>query len=787
MVIGKNHLVDGQVSFEKGVETHEAPSRVPRNQLCNLVNGQTRTDYIGPRPRWKQVALSFDSESDETAFVDGLFQGFNSYIPSTANAHLVFSVRGRLWAVDALGAGAVGELILPDANPVGLRQVWFEQAECFLIIQDNQSKPMIYDGASVRRSNIAGTGGTDADGTPLYEVPVGNVMCYSGGRLWVALPDGQSFVAGDGVFGPTGTPAYQSRDSVLRFTENTYLAGGFAFAVPSNLGPITAMRALGNLDTSLGQGPMQVFTPSGSFSIQAPLDRALWATTSDPIKTVSLMQYGFLAQASTVNVNGDLWGRALNGIRSFMIARRDFGSWANRAMSHEVGKWLERDDVNLLRYGSAATFDDRLLETVGPRYEMDHGTCHSGLVALDFHPITAVAQVEQPTWDGMWRAEWGDILQIHSFTFRGIEYCFAAVLSAADVQGDRFIQLWRLTTERGPDVASDGTEYRIGRVLESPRLDFSPSGSNRLELKKLEASDSWLSAVSGTVDVWLYYRPDEYPCWFFWKHWQICARVQRCSGDVLDASDVCLRGLNLKPQYRARIGSLRPPDSVMPDTGLPSRDAYAFQYRMETDGDCDVTAVRLLAVRLVEQTFGSPLPETASCEEVICCDEGDTTAGEEESEGDNGGEEGGNGNGNGGNGNGNGDGGGPTTDKTFPGLPSLDPVPFTCEGANTYGPMQIRDPATLALNYVGINPGAQTPEDYLASWPGCLDAWALAVWADFVATGIPFTLARLIWKDVHTGGLSWMAMEVYPALAGNYHGVIDLDTKLMVEYCPVLT
>ncbi len=629
MIIGKGHLIDGQVEFSKGVETHEAPSRVPRNQMCNLVNAQTRTDYIGPRPRWKQVALSFASGGDETAFASGLFQGFHDYIPATANAQLVFSVSGRLWAVDALGTGAVGELLLPDANPVALRHVWFEQAECFLIIQDNQSKPMIYDGASVRRSNVSGTGGVDADGTPRYEVPVGNVMCYSGGRLWVTLPDGQSFVAGDGVFGPTGTEVYGSRDSVLRFTENEYLAGGKAFAVPSNLGPIAAMRNLGNLDTSLGQGPMQVFTASGAFSIDAPLNRDLWALLQNPIKTVSLMQYGFLSQESTVNVNGDLWGRALNGIRSFMIARRDFGSWANRAMSHEASKWLERDDVQLLRYCSAATFDDRLLTTVGPQYDRERGVYHSGLVSLDFHPITAIAQVEQPTWDGMWHASWGQLLQLHSFTFKGIEYCFAAVLSTADENGHRFIQLWQLMTDRGPDVSEDGTEYRIQRVLESPRFDFAPSGSSRLELKKLEASDTWLSQVSGTVDIWLYYRPDEYPCWFFWKHWQICARTRRCPDDVLAPGDTCLRGLNLKPQFRARIGSLRPPDNVIPDTGLVARDAYGFQYRMEIEGDCDLTAVRLLALRIVEQTFGSPLPGTATCEEVICCPAGDTP--EEES------------------------------------------------------------------------------------------------------------------------------------------------------------
>ena len=44
------------------------------------------------------------------------------------------------------------------------------------IWQDGQSVPLIYNGVSVRRSNVRGTSGTDADGTPLYEIPVGTLM-----------------------------------------------------------------------------------------------------------------------------------------------------------------------------------------------------------------------------------------------------------------------------------------------------------------------------------------------------------------------------------------------------------------------------------------------------------------------------------------------------------------------------------------------------------------------------------------------------------------------------------
>ena len=78
-----------------------------------------------------------------------------------------------------------------------------------------------------------------------------------------------------------------------------------------------------------------------------------------------------------------------------------------------------------------------------------------------------------------------------------------------------------------------------------------------------------------------------------------------------------------------------------------------------------------------------------------------------------------------------------------------------------------------------------SPVDYLAAYgaPGCLEAWAHAVWDAFLASGIVFTHAQLIWKDVTMGGLQWMAHEVYPNEAGGYHGVIDLSTKITVVYC----
>ncbi len=807
----RNSVSDGQVTFEKGVDTYRAPTRVPRNQSCLLINQTTRQDFVGPRPGWKQVSLRFfrfDTETDrytpdpavKEGFETGYFQGANSYVPDKGPSHIVLSISGHIYKAGVLDNGIVQEAVLANGSapdrPSNLRQAWFKQAEIFLVIQDGQSKPLIYTGDSMRESDVDGKGGTDANGKPLKEVPVGTCMEYSGGRLWVTLPNGRSFVAGDGVYGPTGTEAYGSRDSVLRFTENQYLTG-LPFAVPANMGPIRAMVALANLDTSLGQGPMQVFTPSGAFSVQAPFDRALWALVTDPIKTVSLLDQGALSPWATVLVNGDVWYRSLDGVRSFFIARRDFGTWGNRSMSYEVIKHLKDDNIPLLDHCSGALFDNRLLITSSPQHSTRSGTYHRGLVVDDFIPLTSQQGTEPPCWDGLWTGH--DILQILNVPSQGNMHCFAIVLAPYGDDGLRRIQIWELMRDRFVDIADDGSKARIARALEGPRLDF----NNRLEHKTLETCEIWADNVRGTVDFALFYKPDDYPCWFFWKSWEVCATIERCS---IAGGGPCTDGMNLKPQYRYRMTGTRPPDNTIAATKQAARVGYTFQYRLETVGEAEITAIKIGCTTNVQETFGS-VPES-DCTEIVCCSANDfaypprralvgiveedtniwittednvvfRTEGQEQVNGAGGG--GGSGGGGGG---GNNDGGGGTVTSP-PAVPAW-PIPpeYPCLDRNTFGPLVVQDPITMESLPVGCAPGSLDPVTYLAQFPGCLEAWANDIWSQFVAAKIPFTQARIVFAEIHTTGFGFMAIQVYPEQAGGYGHVIDLDTKLIIEYCP---
>jgi hypothetical protein len=84
------------------------------------------------------------------------------------------------------------------------------------------------------------------------ELPPGRMLVYGMGRIWECLTDGKQFVAGDIVGGSSGTQTYNYTDSVLRVTENSYLAGGGNFRTPSSGGTINAMIFTATLDVFIG-------------------------------------------------------------------------------------------------------------------------------------------------------------------------------------------------------------------------------------------------------------------------------------------------------------------------------------------------------------------------------------------------------------------------------------------------------------------------------------------------------------------------------------------------------
>ena len=164
------------------------------------------------------------------AFQDGKFQGASYYDGIIQKSQLIASIGGKIYRVSPMDDFKVYDITPSSANSSRLNKAWFCQAEEFMLIQDGQSKCIVYDGSNSWRLS------RDTD------LPVGTAMAYGMGRVWVALPDGFSFVAGDLVYGSSGTAAYGFRDACLSITENDFLNEGGAFAMPANSGGICSIR-----------------------------------------------------------------------------------------------------------------------------------------------------------------------------------------------------------------------------------------------------------------------------------------------------------------------------------------------------------------------------------------------------------------------------------------------------------------------------------------------------------------------------------------------------------------
>ena len=459
-----------------------------------------------------------------------------------------------------------------DTNDPDTKIGWHVQAENYWIYQDNESLPIIFNGTSTRRSSIADK-----------EVPVGNVMAYTMGRLVVALPDRVTFRAGDILFGPSGTAALNYKDALLKFTENEYLneGGDFiarVFGAPSNSGPILSMGAATMTDTQLGQGPLVVGTPNSVFTVKLPFDRNEWKNLSYPLQTVNPLK-GPLSQRSTVLVNSDLWYRSTDGIRSYMLAHRAFGTWGNTPQSTELGDLLSYDTEWLLENGSAVLFDNRLLMTVSP-VDSEHGVYHRGLVALDFDLVSSIKKKLPPAWESIWTGV--RPLQLVNGMVNNQERVFIYALGADDK-----VQIWEM--EKG--LKKDNVDQPILWSFETPSYNCGDSDF----FKKLEHGRIIFDSISGPVIWTVKFRSDLSKCWVLWDSGEFCAREVDCSVG-------CDSPHTLNEQERTPIKLRTPPDTFDPISKDKQRTGYEFQARVEVTGYAHVRQLRIFCLPEPEST-----------------------------------------------------------------------------------------------------------------------------------------------------------------------------------------
>lgn len=644
------------LSFLGGHNSGVMPHLLEPDQAFELWNCTVRGGSVYPRPGIKPISLTFPSDEVETWFKTKKNQGVKVFNGLNGKTLQIWSIGGRFFSVDvnssgmvleitpilnttvsiAFNAPAVGASVAVSVTDSDLVRVGYPikiggktytvtaksgstltavnvddtpaaviaagtvvsyldvnsqntgisymiQAEDFLIAQDGISKPFIFDGGSARRSM-----------TEKNEIPTGTVMAYGIGRIWLAT-GGNKFIASDIVYGPSGTASYDRRDAILKFTENTFLTGGGSFTAK---GTITAMQFVSSMDTSTGQGPLMVITENAFCSVNAPANRDAWSTVTDPIQTISLLANGATSFYGTVpTVNGDIFYRSLDGLRSFFVSRREYGSWGNTPISGEIDPIIENDAEDLLKYQSAIVFNNRLLFTLGSKPDR-YGASWKGIGVIDFDTISTMKGKAPPVYDGVWTGV--DPVWLFSGMYGRKERAFIAALNA-----DGENELWEIS-EKDQFDDNDG---RIKWTIITKGFAF----KDAMEMVRLENLELFIKNVIGDCDITISYRSDDYPCWFQWTADSVCANYRRCI-----AWENCETPIAFRGGYKTRIGFGQPSDLDETNDGKPARLGYIHQLKIEIEGYCEIQKFRITATQVDEEPAPRvDLPE--GCQEINCC------------------------------------------------------------------------------------------------------------------------------------------------------------------------
>lgn len=347
-----------------------------------------------------------------------------------------------------------------------------------------------------------------ANGATIFsvpEIPAGRMGCYGMGRNWVSLPNGISYVASDLVGGPSGSAIYDYRDSALKMVENRFLSGGGSFSIPVSGDQITAMRFMANLDASLGQGPLQIFLQGSAFTCNAPIDRTIWESLTNPIQSESMINNGSMSQNGTVLDNSDIIFRSPDGMRSFLLARRDFDTPGNVPFSREITRLIAGDRLSLLAFCSAINFDNRSIFTARP-VQGANGVYHTSLAIKNNDPLSTIKAKLPAIWEGEWTGLNCYQLVLARVLLVDRAYAFHANLDTGATE------LYEILTS---DVSRAGD---VEWSFESPSI-FQYQPANR-KFQRLTNGEMWVDNVDGAMTFKVYYRADDSAVWTLWRDWR---------------------------------------------------------------------------------------------------------------------------------------------------------------------------------------------------------------------------------------------------------------------------
>lgn len=439
-------ISDGDASLRLGMQSAGDPESLPPGTVVRAVNMVRRGGVYQCRPGYRQRLV----------LPDGRLQGFTWFRPTSGDTQLIFAVDGRIY------------LSMPPFEEVveipGVRfsdqaeRVYFARAEksvirnddgsltlidpyAVLIVQDGLSAPAAWNGANA--GHITGPDST----------PVGTVMAWSGGRLWVA--NGRRLFAGD-IFDP------------LSFWEGTYIGpvGIGAFILP---GEITALEEVPAADNPF----LLVFTAESTTAFQSNVRvRDLWPQVQD-FQKVIFPDVGCVAPLSLLSHLGFLWWYSGKGLVNLNLAAQTNVSGERRVLDTAMAYSKRRLGPDLSRIAVGA-YEGYLLVSVPYADRYNRHTWCADLQGLD----TNIAE-EGFAWDSYWTGT--RPVQWQTASVHGVERIFHI-----SVDRDGKNRLWESFQSDRLDNDSP-----ISWALETRSYLFGTKAHKQWKFAKLQCSEFW--------------------------------------------------------------------------------------------------------------------------------------------------------------------------------------------------------------------------------------------------------------------------------------------------------
>lgn len=482
-----------------GQDSDTEPSALPSRLAAKAINRSFRGGKNRNRPPLVHKQFVFDDFSEPYSDIIrfGNVQGgmwYRRKKPGRSDG-IILAIAGSLFHFTLVNEKWSPRFIASGNDPKLLHN-WMEQAEEWLYVQDGNDEPWFWDGltpSTARRSN-----------TSLFEMPIGTIMRYIHGRMFVSNAFDQ-VAASDIMYGSGLT----NSANVQKFTENIYWSEGGYFGLPTNLGPITGMIAMArqNRGNVRGQGELLITSIDGAQVIEAGVLRALWK--DEQVQSLSLMGRGCVSSWSLINVNNDAFFRSDDGLTSYRIQMSEQqNSLSLSKISRQVNNWFEQDTQDMLQFTSSIYFDNRVLTTVSPfllpSRESAWGSHRyfRGIISLDLDKASINPGDSDYNFDGLWTG----IRPVVLINARNRAFA----VSHDDDGENRIYEICR----SGLNDEIDGTSIKPKWKYHTKRFSWIDTRlTNEFEVKRLTGGEVWASDVRDRINISASFRADNNPCW----------------------------------------------------------------------------------------------------------------------------------------------------------------------------------------------------------------------------------------------------------------------------------